>query len=153
VGVGSALGGSGIIGLDLSLGISRHLELVAHGDYSNAFAGSGCSDCSGTSWAIGPALRYHVLEGTRLSPWLLLGGAYRHYAWEGSRYSSVSNARAVEFLRVATGADWYATANVTVGPTLGVSLITSIDAPGDLKTAISALFYSGLRVTFDMPGR
>ncbi|HEY5954916.1 MAG TPA: hypothetical protein VIV60_00135, partial [Polyangiaceae bacterium] len=153
VGIGSALGGSGIIGLDISVGISRKLELSLVGDYSGMFDGSGCGDCRASSWSVGPTIRYQLLEGTRLSPWLMLGTAYRHYAWEGTRYSGATAAKAIEFLRIGTGADWYVTSNLTFGPTLGFGLISSVDAPDGLETAISAWFYSGLRITFDHPGR
>lgn len=148
--IGSKLGGSPFVVADLGIGISRHLELVVSGDYSKASHGSSCRSCGATSWAVGPMLRYQLVEGTRFSPWLALGAAFRSNALDGY---DVSSARSIEFLRLQLGGDWFALSNVAVGPLLGLGIATSLDAPKGDDERVFALFYGGLRLLFDVPGR
>src|SRR5512145_1789995 len=149
-GIGSKLAGSPFFLGDLGVGISRHLEVLVAGDYSSASHGSSCSSCRATSWAIGPMLRYQLVEGTRFSPWLALGAAYRKSSLEGYDVSSV---RSIEFLRLQLGGDWFALSNIAVGPVLGLGVAASFDASKGDDERVFALFYGGLRLLFDVPGR
>jgi hypothetical protein len=148
--IGERLGGSAFLNADLGYGLSRQLELVLTGDYSGTFSGSGCADCKAKSWAIGPMLRYHLVEGTRFSPWLGLGLALRHVSLVGYPVRAVSS---IEFLRIVIGGDWYTTRQLTFGPILGCGLASSYSAPDGDHSEIFALFYAGIRMAWDAPGR
>lgn len=151
--IGENLAGGWLPNVDAALGLSRHLELVIAGDFSSSLAGSGCGDCSAKSWAIGPMLRYHLVEGTRFTPWLALGLAYRHVSWTGPSYSAPLEADAIDFLRLALGGDWYATSNVAFGPSLGLGLSVAPAPPDGTDGRVFALIHAGIRVVLDMPGR
>jgi hypothetical protein len=149
--IGSNLGGSTFFLADLGYGFSRHFELVVAGDYSHTYSGAGCDTCNAKSWAIGPMLRYHVVEGLRFSPWVSIGLSYRHNRPEyPPRATSVDS---IEFLRIVLGGDWYMTSNLTLGPVLGVGFASSYGAPKGDSSEVFALVYGGLRVAFDLPGR
>lgn len=151
--IGSNLGGAWFFSLDAGYGVSRHLELVLVGDFAVSSAGSECNDCSASSWAIGPMLRYHIVEGTRFSPWLAIGAAYRQNSWSGVKYTDVKKSTALEFLRVSVGGDWYATSKVAFGPTCTVGLGMDPLAPTGNDGKVFALVHAGLRLTLDFPGR
>lgn len=149
-GIGTRLGGSPLGTVEIGLGATRHLELGLTGDYSQALAGASCADCEATSWSVGPMLRYHLVQGTRFSPWLALGAAYRQNSLIGFSSEAV---KSVDFLKLQLGGDWYATSNVGLGPVLGLGLSTSISAPSGDETDLYALMYGGIRLLFDVPGR
>lgn len=149
-GIGERLGGSPLGTAEIAIGASRHLELVLAGDYSRALAGEGCANCEATSWSVGPMFRYHIVQGTRFSPWVAVGVAYRQNFLVGFSAESV---RSLDFLKLQLGGDWYATSSLAFGPVLGLGLCSSISAPRDEGTAIFALMYGGLRLLFDVPGR
>jgi hypothetical protein len=149
--IGAKLGGSAFVNADLGYGLSRQFEVVVIGDYSGTFSGSGCASCEAKSWAVGPMLRYHLVEGTRFNPWIGLGVALRHISLVG--YEAVRSVKSVEFLRIAIGGNWFATPQLTFGPILGCALASSYAAPSGDHSEIFALFYAGIRVAWDAPGR
>jgi hypothetical protein len=147
--IGSNLGGSAFVNIDLGYGLSRQLELLVAADYSNAFSGSGCTACNAKSWAIGPMLRYHLVEGTRFDPWIAFGLGYRHNSWN---FRSSGSVDAIDFTRIAIGGDWFMTSQLAIGPILGCAIASSYAAPAGDHSEIFALFYAGLRITLDLPG-
>jgi hypothetical protein len=149
--IGANLAGSPFVTFDLGYGLSRQLELVLAGDYSSAFSGSGCRSCSSTSWAVGPMLRYHLVEGARFDPWLALGVAFRRNSWDFGASRSLDS---LEFTRLIIGGDWYATSLLAVGPVLGLGLNTAVsESSSGEQRDLFALYYAGLRLTLDLPGR
>lgn len=149
-GIGKRLGGSPLATVDVGLGLSRQLELVIAADYSNALSGAGCSRCDASSWGLDPMLRFHLVQGMRFSPWLALGGGYRHNSLTGFSSATV---KSVDFLRLQLGGDWYATSNIAFGPVLNLGLSTSVSPPKGDGAAVFSLFYAGVRLLFDLPGR
>lgn len=149
-GIGVRLGGSPLGMAEIGIGATRHLELILAGDYSRTLAGAGCGDCDATSWSVGPMIRYHVVQGTRFSPWVAVGAAYRQISLLGF---SAETVKSIDFLKLQLGADWYATSNVAFGPVLGLGLGSSVSAPRGDGTAVFALMYGGLRLQFDVRGR
>jgi hypothetical protein len=149
-GIGGRLGGSPMAIAEIGFGVTRHLELVLAGDYSQALAGADCAACEATSWSVGPTLRYHLVQGTRFSPWVAVGAAYRQNSLVGFSSQTV---KSIDFLRLQIGGDWYASSNLAFGPVLGLGLASSISAPRGDGPAIFALTYGGLRLLFELPGR
>jgi len=148
--IGERLGGSPLVTIDFGFGVSRQLEVAISGDYSSAASGSNCDYCAASSWAIGPMLRYHLVEGTRFDPWMALGVAFRRNSWD---YGATRSVDSIEFVRLNVGGDWYATSNVAVGPVLGLGLDTALSEPAGAHRALFALYYAGLRLTLDLQGK
>ena len=148
--IGRNLGGSPILSVDLGFGLSRQLELVVATDFSMGLAGSSCSECESKSWSIGPMLRYHLVEGTRFDPWLALGVAYRHNSWNFGTSRSMDS---LEFTKLAIGGDWFVTSLLTVGPVLSLGLDTATTEHANEKPALFAVYFAGIRVMLDLPGR
>lgn len=95
-------------------------------------------------------LRYHLVEGTRFNPWLALGVAYRHISWNFDRARTLDS---IEFARLTLGGDWYVTSLFAVGPVVGLGLDTAYSEPSGEQRELFALYYAGLRITLDLPGR
>jgi len=143
--LGPALG----LNLDLGIGLSRTVVLGLWGEFDDHSAPSRCSVCSGKSFAAGPFLRYHVVQGTRFDPWVQLAF--------GARRTSIDNGGArdeqfngFEIWRLSTGADWYATSGFTLGPYFEIDMGTYGPFHWDtLHTDLGA----GLRLSLNFPGR
>jgi len=145
----SELGPALALNLDLGLGISRTVVLGLWGEFDDHSAPSRCSICSGKSFAGGPFLRYHAVQGTRFDPWIQLAF--------GARHTTVDNGGAhneqftgFEIWRLSTGADWYATSGFALGPYFEIDMGTYGPFHWDtLHTDLGA----GLRLSLNLPGR
>ncbi len=60
--------GLGVAG-DLGFGLSRSVVIGAWG----TFASYGSN---GTSFGVGPFVRYHLVQGVRFDPWIFLGAGF-----------------------------------------------------------------------------
>jgi hypothetical protein len=138
---------------DAGFGVSRAVSLGAFGSFASYSDGSGCDSCKGRSFAVGPFVRYHLVQGFRFDPWLMIGAAYRQISFDGvagprQKFSGV------EWLHLELGADYYTFSGLGIGPygALGLSSYTKRpDAAGD--AAVNVDLSVGLRVLLDLPGR
>ena len=130
--------------LDLGYGLSRNVVVGAWGEFDNHYAPSGCGVCSAKSFAGGPFIRYHLVQGTRFDPW----GSFAL----GVRSTNVDTRVdtdhyfGVDFLRLTMGGDWYPTSNVGIGPYF------TFDA-GSYGSRVHTGLSTGLRLVLDLPGK
>ena len=142
----SVLGPGLALNLDLGIGVGRNLLLGAWGEFDSFSAPPRCSVCSAKSFAGGPLLRYHPVQGARFDPWGVLAmGARQTDVDNGSgkthRYSGI------EFLRLVLGTDWYASSKFALGPYVELNFGTYSD--GTIHTDLG----TGLRFTLDFQGK
>jgi hypothetical protein len=118
--------------------------LGAWGELDSYSAASNCPACSGKSFAGGPFLRYHLVQGTRFDPWGSLAVGVR------STSVDIGNATAhhsgPELLKLTLGGDWYPTANLAFGPYVTLDL-------GTYGSAAYEGLGAGLRLILDLPGK
>jgi hypothetical protein len=156
--------------LDLGVGISRSVTLGVLGEFAR-YPAERCPDCSATSFGVGPSARYHLVQGARFDPWMLVSVAYRSFTAEGpliigsTRLDPVErDFRGVEWGHVALGADFYVFQNFGFGPWLQITGGHVANEPVDLEIELAALtprttwtaygsFSAGLRLVFDTPGK
>lgn len=136
---------------DLGIGVSRNLALGAFGEYARFGSPSDCPSCETDTFAVGPFVRYHLVQGTRFDPWIMLGVGYR-------KLSANGGARAVEYqgvdwARIALGGDWYALSQVGFGPYAEVTLGTFSERPVRTSSTVYGMLNLGLRIAFDLQGR
>jgi hypothetical protein len=144
-GVGVGIAGDAGIGLARSLAIGGWFEYVAFG------SPSGCSACDATSLAVGPYVRYHLVQGTRFDPRISLGLGYRSL-----RATSLTGARrygGIDWLKLELGGDWYALSQVGVGPFAELTFGTFTDRPGGNGGRVYGTFNFGVRLLFDVQGK
>ncbi len=138
--------------VDLGYGVSRQVVLNAWGELATLPEGSNCSDCKTTSFAVGPAVRFHLVQGLRFDPWLSFGVGYRHTSLDdGSETTSFSG---FDWARVRLGGDWYPTRMFGFGPFLELTSGGYFDRPesaGALRTYWQGSI--GLRLVLDFPGK
>ncbi|RYZ05767.1 MAG: hypothetical protein EOO73_18900 [Myxococcales bacterium] len=138
---------------DAGFGISRSVVVGAWGGFSGFSDGRRCDSCSGRALSVGPFVRYHLAQGFRFNPWLMMGAAYRQLSFvdaSGDRQKFSG----VEWLHLELGADYYALSGVGFGPygALGLSTYGSRpDAAGDASVNVDLSV--GLRFFLDLPGR
>jgi hypothetical protein len=146
----SQLGRPGLaLNLDLGAGITRSVALGVWGEFDDYGAPPECSLCSSKSFAGGPFLRYHVVQGTRFDPWGMFGiGVRQTNIQNGGR--SDEHFFGAELLRLSFGADWYATSNIAIGPYFQLAMGTYGPLYIDrLHTDVG----TGLRLVLDFPGK
>jgi len=154
--LGAGLGAS----LDLGVGVSRAVVLGAWGNFFEF-------GTKKTSFAVGPFVRYHLVQGLRFDPWVLFGPGYRSQ----SRDTPVVKRQfaGLEFLRVAVGGDYYPWSGVGFGPWLeldggifstlpktnsaGQPDLDDAGHPVTVSTAMHLGFVTGLRLVLDLPGK
>lgn len=141
--------------LDLGFGVSR---TVVAGLWGNLFAyGSGK-----TSYAFGPSVAYHLVQGVRFDPWILAGVGYRSMTLDTT--SVKRHFAGFEFAHVVVGGDYFLFSGVGLGPWVdfdsGVFTTRShYNASGQLTgaklpgIATHFGFSGGLRLVLDLPGR
>ncbi|HEX2670565.1 MAG TPA: hypothetical protein VHM25_06830 [Polyangiaceae bacterium] len=140
----SYMGAALAVTLDIGYGLSRNVVVGAWGEFDNHYSPSGCKSCSATSFAGGPFIRYHLVQGTRFDPW----GAFA----VGLRSTQVDpgvgtdDYFGVDFMKLTIGGDWYPTSNVGFGPYF------SFDA-GTYGSRVHTGLSTGLRLVFDLPGK
>lgn len=146
--------------LDLGFGVSRSVVLGVWGSYFDFRPRE-------TSFAVGPLIRYHIVQGVRFDPWVEFAPGYRSQ----SRDTATVKRRfsGFEFLRVAVGGDYYPWSGVGFGPWLGLDAgifgtrpktnsagQPDVDDAGRSITVSPAVhlgLVTGLRVVLDLPGK
>ncbi len=132
------------LNLDLGYGISRNVLLGLWGEFDTYSSPSGCVDCSGKSFAGGPFVRYHIVQGTRFDPWGELAVGVRSISAD-FRGTSESHT-GFDFLKLTLGGDWYPTSNVGFGPYVTWDI-------GLYDTSSHSGLGTGLRLVIDLPGK
>jgi hypothetical protein len=145
----SELGPGLALNLDLGVGLSRTVVLGVWGEFDDYSAPPLCAACSAKSFAGGPFLRYHAVQGARFDPWAAFGVGVRQTNIDNGGQSS-EHFFGAELLRLSLGADWYATSNIAIGPY--VELDMGSYGRFDLGTLHTDLG-TGLRLTLDFPGK
>jgi hypothetical protein len=149
--IGSRLGDAWYFGADLGLGLTRHLQLGLAGELALVSAGSACTDCTATSYVVGPRLRYHLVEGTRFSPWVGYGFSLRHTRTESP--NGKASYTAIEPLRLELGGDWYASSVIALGPVLAMGIARTVNESDNAGAPRwSSWLSAGLRVVLDPAG-
>lgn len=138
---------------DAAFGVSRAVSVGAFGSFATYSDGSGCDSCKGRSLAVGPFARYHLVQGFRFDPWLMIGAAYRQISFDGvagprQKFSGV------EWLHLELGADYYAFSGLGFGPYGAVGFSSYTNRPDAAGSAsVNVDLSVGLRVLLDLPGR
>ena len=141
--------------LDLGYGISR---TVMFGAWAHIFE-PGTHDMG---FSVGPFVRYHLVQGMRFDPWILLGIGYQsqnHDAPGVTRHFS-----GIDFTHLAIGGDYYKWSGLGFGPWLefDAGVFTKRpdttpgglpDGPAHVSTAVNYSFVAGLRLVLDVPGK
>jgi hypothetical protein len=148
--LGPGLGGA----LDLGFGLSRSVVLGAWGTFSSY--GS-----DGTGYAVGPFVRYHLVQGVRFDPWLLAGAGYR--SLERDVQGQKQRFAGIELLHLVVGGDYYPLSNFGFGPFLELDVgiygtrpknVTPEQPNGArVAPAVHLGFAGGLRLVLDLPGK
>jgi hypothetical protein len=105
-----------LLGGDLGFGVSRSIVVGAWGHYLDLPGPDSCSECSASSWGVGPFVRFHLVQGLRFDPWMSFAVAYRK--------STLASAEGdftfagFDWARVQVGGDWYALKTLGIGPFL-----------------------------------
>lgn len=136
---------------DLGIGVSRNVVFGVFGEYARFSSPSDCPQCDTNTLAVGPFVRYHVVQGTRFDPWLQLGVGYRRLT--ASLGDRDVDYRGIDWARVAFGGDWYALSQVGFGPYAEVTLGTFTDRPSGTSATVYGMLNVGLRLAFDVQGR
>lgn len=148
-GLGTGLG----FRADAGLGLSRSVVLGVWGGYTSYGNGSGCSDCAGRAFSVGPFVRYQLSQGLRFDPWLSIGASYRQVSYV-SDANATSKFKGIEWLRLEMGADYYVLSGFGFGPYGALGLSSYSKRPlsaGDASVSPELTF--GLRLLLDVPGR
>lgn len=140
----SYMGAALAVTADVGYGVNRNVVVGLWGEFDNHYSPSECKQCSATSFAGGPFVRYHLVQGTRFDPW----GAFAL----GVRSTNVDTRVdtdhyfGVDFLRLTLGGDWYPTSNIGIGPYF------TFDA-GTYGSRVHTGLSTGLRLVLDLPGK
>jgi hypothetical protein len=132
------------LNLDLGFGISRNVVLGLWGEFDTYHTHSACGDCSGSSFAGGPLIRYHVVQGTRFDPWGELAVGIR--STKIDIHGDSKTHTGPDFLKLTLGADWYFTSNFALGPYVTFDI-------GTYGTSSHSGLGTGLRLVLDLPGK
>lgn len=137
---------------DVGVGLSRSVALGVWGSFASYSDGDSCDSCSGKSFAVGPYVRYHLIQGLRFDPWLSAGAGYRQVSYDEP--GTTSTFSGIEWLRLELGADYYVFSGFGLGPygSLGLSSYTKRpEGAGDAR--VNTELSAGLRFLLDLPGR
>jgi hypothetical protein len=151
--------GSGTgFGLDLGYGVSRSVVIGVWGQYANFAESTDCGTdpddpgCTASSYALGPFVRYHIVQGTRFDPWMLAGLGYRAMSVKSS--SGTVDYSGVEWLRLALGGDYYPLGNVGFGPFVELDVGVFGTRPPESGGSMPHFnLVAGLRIVLDVPGK
>lgn len=148
-GLGIGFGARG----DAGIGVSRSVVVGAWGGFAGFSDGRRCDSCAGRAISVGPFVRYHLVQGFRLDPWLMMGAAYRQLSFEDA--SGVRQKfSGVEWLHLELGADYYALSGLGFGPYGALGLSTYGSRPDVAGSAsVNVDLSVGLRFFLDLPGR
>jgi hypothetical protein len=140
------------IGVDMGYGASRQVIVGAWGQFALFPEGSACLDCTATSLAVGPFVRFHLVQGLRFDPWLSFGVGYRNLAIDDG--SQTETFRGLDWARAQLGGDWYPSSNFGFGPFMELVSGGYFERPesaGALRTYWHLAV--GARLTLDFSGR
>ncbi len=141
-----ALGTALALNLDLGYGLSRNVVIGVWGEFDDHSKPSDCLLCSGgKSFAGGPFVRYHLVQGTRFDPWGALALGVRSTTVD-TRIGS-KDYFGVDILTLSLGGDWYPTSNIGFGPYVTFDWGTYGSSGG--HTGLG----TGLRLILDLPGK
>jgi len=148
-GLGTGIG----VGVDAGFGLSRNVVVGAWGNFVGYGNGDACSSCAGRSLAVGPFVRYHLLQGLRFDPWLSLGAGYRRINFENDA-GSRQKFSGVEWLNLQLGGDYYVLSGLGFGPYGSLALSSYNNRPsGSGSATVNTELSVGVRFLFDLPGR
>ncbi|HEX9622528.1 MAG TPA: hypothetical protein VF989_20430 [Polyangiaceae bacterium] len=152
LGYGDVAGSGTAFGADLGLGVSRAAAIGIWGQLVLFSDEEGCPCSNATSFAVGPWVRYHLVQGVRLDPWLSLGLGYRRFSFDLA--GEDQSYQGFDWLRVQLGGDWYAAPQLGIGPFLELDLGTYTSRPDDTSQgSVYAQGLVGVRVALDLPGK
>ena len=156
------------IDTELSVGISRYVDVGAYGQY--LWMGGNTIDYSDDSedvkgslvprdatpviFAVGGFVGYHLVQGTRFDPWISYGLGYRQ---TGGAFTP--KFKGMDFIRLRVGGDWYASPALALGPFVGMDmgLFWEKETHGVIETieskSLHFMAFFGFRALFDYPGR
>ena len=156
----SALAGWGpSFGAELMLGISRYVLLGASGSYATFGGGDSCTGCSSTSYTLGVAAEYHIIDQTPFNPWLSFGVGYRALSLEGPGGAGAATGKTTyqgfDWAMLRAGGDYYPTGAFGFGPFVELDLGTyAARSPGPIgDLGVHAFFIVGARIVLDPIGR
>jgi hypothetical protein len=136
------------VGGDIGFGVSRTLVLGVYGEVGLPSTTSECTGCSVTSIALGPMVRYHLVQGLRFDPWLSAGVGFRRTSTGHDTFTGI------DWTRIELGGDYYPWPSLGFGPFVALSLGTYFDATSKITTtSVNGQFSVGLRIVFDGPGK
>ena len=152
------------LNLDLGVGLSRNVVLGVWGEfdeYLSPAASAVCAACSAKSFAGGPFLRYHIVQGTRFDPWGAIAVGVRQTNIDHDNVSTrpgvteTTHYFGPDWLRLSLGGDWYPLANVGIGPYVEFDIGAYNKHPqsSTVDTEIHTGLGTGLRLTLDFPGK
>jgi len=163
------LGAGLALNLDLGVGLSRNVVIGVWGeldDYASPAKTATCVACSAKSFAGGPFLRYHIVQGTRFDPWGAIALGIRQTTVDHDSFSIRSTGTATpaattthfigpDWLRLTLGGDWYPLANVGIGPYVefDVGAYNRHPHSSTVGTEVHTGLGTGLRLTLDFPGK
>lgn len=144
---------------DLGFGLSRSVVLGVWGQFATYANSRDCGTdprreegCTAMSYALGPFVRYHLVQGMRFDPWMLAGLGYRSMSVDSS--SGTADYAGVEWLKLAVGGDYYPFPSFGFGPVLEFETGVFGKHPDDDRgTAAHFSFVAGLRLVLDVPGK
>jgi hypothetical protein len=137
--------------LDLGFGVTSNVMLGLYGTLTWLDDGSNCPSCSALAAGGGAFVRYHLVQGLRIDPWIAYGAGVRSY--EIQRPNETNSAFAIEWMRASVGADWNITRHTAVGTFLDLRLGTTTSTSGGDAGGMLYEGALGLRFAFDIPGR
>jgi hypothetical protein len=134
---------------DVEFGVSRTVMLGLYGELGMPDGQGAWSGGNAQTLAVGPFVRYHLVQGVRFDPWVGFGAGFRHTKRGDESYTGI------DFARLQLGGDYYASKNIGFGPLVELALGTFVGADGaTLGTkAVNAHLIVGARFTFDGPGK
>jgi len=147
------------VSLDLGYGLSRSVVVGVWGRYETFAKSLDCgtdpepsAGCTASGYAVGPFIRYHLVQGTRFDPWLLAGLGYRAISVDSS--AGKDDYSGVEWLRLALGGDYYPFKNFGFGPLAELDIGVFGKRPQDTSPSTAHFsFVAGLRLILDVPGK
>ena len=146
------LGTALALNVDVGYGLSRNVVLGVWGEFDNHAAPPDCPlrICTGgKSFAGGPFIRYHLVQGTRFDPWGSLAVGVRSTTVDTKLDTLLGSSDyfGVDILKLSLGGDWYPTSNFGIGPYVTFDWGTYGSSGG--HTGVG----TGLRLTLDLPGK
>ncbi len=147
------------VAADLGLGLSRSVVIGAWGELATYANSPDCGTeprrdegCTASGFALGPFVRYHLVQGMRFDPWLLAGLGYRRMSVESS--SGTADYAGMDWLKVSVGGDYYPFRSFGFGPLLEFTTgVFGKHPEGTDGSTVHFSFVAGLRLVLDVPGK